>query len=122
MEWLHRNYQVEACWGVSTPCTDLMDFWKNSEEASAALRENDGSDPVVVYSCARKVDDLYYLPYIVEDRLVQGLRSGDGAAVETVLGLLQQENFVRRNLGRIQFQRFSRRIVEILAARMEVAA
>lgn len=122
VEWLHRNYQVEACWGVSTPCTDLMDFWKNSEEASAALRENDGSDPVVVYSCARKVDDLYYLPYIVEDRLVQGLRSGDGAAVETVLGLLQQENFVRRNLGRIQFQRFSRRIVEILAARMEVAA
>lgn len=118
--WLRSKYNVEARWGVGTPCDDLMQFWKSSEEAGSALNDVD-LEPVQVYDGNRAAHDSYYFPYAVEDRLVQGLRAGDLEVVSNALALVQQENFVRRSLSRAQFQKVNRRIMDILSAQMGVS-
>ena len=116
VSWLRNGYQVESHWGVGSPCRDLTQFWRSAEEAVAALNCDIPEDAVCVYSSHLSADDAYYFPYTVEERLYRELCAGNVQGVEDTLGLLQQENFVRRNLNRIQFRRLNNRITEILTA------
>lgn len=117
--WLRNGYQVDSRWGVGSPCCDLTQFWRSAEEATAALYCNSPDDPVCEYSSHLAADEAYYFPYSVEERLSRALNAGDEKAVEDTLDLLQRENFVRRNLSRVQFRRLHGRIAEILAAQLQ---
>lgn len=117
--WLRDGYQVDARWGVGSPCHDLTQFWRSAEEATAALYCNSPDDSVCEYSEQRTADEAYYFPYTVEERLSRALRAGDEQAVEDTLDLLQRENFVRRSLNRPQFRRLHGRIAEILTAQLQ---
>jgi AraC-like DNA-binding protein len=119
--WLRNSYHVDARWGVGTPTDDLMHFWKSYEEAAAALSNSTSESAVCLYTCDLAADDLYYFPYAAEEHLVEGLRAGDTDAVEAVLGLLQQENFVRRSLSRSQFHKLNRRLMDILSPKVGTA-
>ncbi len=116
MEWLKEAHHVDSCWGISTICRDLMNFWRNAQEAQDALREAGRREPVLLYSEAKGQDKSFYLPYSMEEHLAQGLRSGDFEQVGQTLDMLREENLLRRKLDRGQFLKLSRRISDILAA------
>lgn len=115
-EWLKEAHHVDSCWGISTICRDLMNFWRNAQEAQDALLEAGRQDPVLLYSEAKGQDKSFYLPYSMEEHLAQGLRSGDFEQVGQTLDMLREENLLRRKLDRGQFLKLSRRISDILAA------
>lgn len=122
LQWLEDEYQINACWGVGTPCNDLMLFWKSAEEANAMLELEGTTSKVRLYVDAPSIQDPYYLPYTIEDRLVQGIRTGDQSEVESALQIIYTENFVHRSLDHKQFQKLGARIADILseqAHRME---
>ena len=115
-EWLKEAHHVDSCWGISTICRDLMNFWRNAQEAQDALLEAGRREPVLLYGEAKGQDKSFYLPYSMEEHLAQGLRSGDFEQVGQTLDMLREENLLRRKLDRGQFLKLSRRISDILAA------
>lgn len=115
-EWLKEVHHVDSCWGISTICRDLMNFWRNAQEAQDALQDAGRREPVLLYGEAKGQDKSFYLPYSMEEHLAQGLRSGDFEQVGQTLDMLREENLLRRKLDRGQFLKLSRRISDILAA------
>lgn len=115
-EWLKEAHHVDSCWGISTICRELMNFWRNAQEAQDALLEAGRREPVLLYGEAKGQDKSFYLPYSMEEHLAQGLRSGDFEQVGQTLDMLREENLLRRKLDRGQFLKLSRRISDILAA------
>ena len=115
-EWLKEAHHVDSCWGISTICRDLMNFWRNAQEAQDALLEAGRRELVLLYGEAKGQDKSFYLPYSMEEHLAQGLRSGDFEQVGQTLDMLREENLLRRKLDRGQFLKLSRRISDILAA------
>ena len=115
--WLRSVWNADGYWGIGSPCNDLMYFWKSTEEADAALdAQEDGPGRVIrLYSEIHRQDDSYYLPYSIEERLVQSLRAGDFKTAESVLHLIQTENFVYRSLGRRQLLKLNHALCEIIA-------
>ena len=114
-EWLKEVHHVDSCWGISTICRDLMNFWRNAQEAQDALQEAGRREPVLLYGEAKGQDKSFYLPYSMEEHLAQGLHSGDFEQVGQTLDMLREENLLRRKLDRGQFLKLSRRISDILA-------
>ena len=116
LNWLKDLYHVDSYWGISTVCHDLMHFWRNGEEAYAALQYARQNEPVLIYSEIKDKDSSFYLPYSMEEHLAQGLRSGDFEQVGQAVDMLREENIQCRKLDRKQFLKLSRRISDILAA------
>lgn len=113
--WLKEEMHVDACWGVGTPCKDLLAFWKSAEEAYTALTHNEKEKAVCMYANMPYRDDMYYLPYSVEDYFAKALKSGDRKAVQEVLWMIKEENFERRDISRKQFMKLNQGICDILA-------
>lgn len=114
--WLRKEYQVDSCWGVGSPCMDLMYFWKSTEEANTALAENRAETAVLCYSqLDHAEDDSYSLPYSVQEYLMQGLRTGDIRVAEDAMEMIRNENCVRRYITRRQFLKLNHEICELLA-------
>ena len=113
--WLSEKYHADACWGVGTPCKDLMLFWKSAEEAYSALTHNEKEEPVCLYSDTLVQEETCYMPYSMEEYLVNGLRGGDGRTVADVLSMIREENFVRRRISHRQFIKLNHNICELLA-------
>lgn len=112
--WLKEKYHVLSRWGVSRPCDDLLQFWRSAEEAGEALNSINDFTEVALYDYTYPATDAYYLPYTVEDRFVQNMRTGNTKELQAVLNLLKLENCERRQLSRNQFLRLSQRIMDIL--------
>ena len=112
---LRQIHRAESCWGISSKCCDLMNFWRNGEEALAAMNYAVDRAPVLCYHEVEAKDQALYLPYSAEERLAQGLRSGDSAQVEQTLEMLREENVRKRRLDRRQLSRLSQRLVDIAA-------
>lgn len=114
VHWLECESNIGICWGVGTPCDDLMQFWKSAEEANAMLDMEGVSSKVRLYLDAPGERDPYYLPYSVEESLVQGLRTGNSDKVNHSMELIQEENLIRRTLNQKQLQKLNHRIASIL--------
>ena len=113
-EWLEDAQRASACWGVGTPCGDLTRFWKSAEEAASMLELEGTAVKVRLYVDAPSSNDPYFLPYALEDRLVQAIRSGDRGEMEAVLDIIRSENVSQRSLNSKQFQKLNHRIASIL--------
>lgn len=118
--WLRSCFRADARWGVGSLCSDLMYFWKSAEEAMMALEADAPDSPVMFYSKIQNLGDSYYLPYTVEDHLMQGLRAGNETEVMRTLDMIEQENFVSRRVSHRQFLRLNRDICDILAEHMKL--
>lgn len=116
--WLREEQHVDACWGVGTPCKDLLAFWKSAEEAYTALTFDEKEQAVCLYANMLYHDEVYYLPYAVEDYLAKALKGGDRKAVQEVLQMIRKENFSRRNISRKQFMKLNQGICDILATQL----
>lgn len=114
-DWLNHEYSVETSWGLSSSCKNLMEIWRNCMEADLAMESCQDNRHVIEYTANLECEDAFYLPYIAEEKLMTGMRSGDWAAVENILNILYEENFVKRALDRARFIKFNRRMLELLA-------
>lgn len=113
--WLSGEYHADACWGVGAPRSDLMLFWKSAEEAYSALEYNEKGEAVCLYSETLFQENTCYIPYSIEEYLVNALRGGDSRTVTEVLQMIQEENFVRRDIGHRQFVKLNHNICELLS-------
>lgn len=114
--WLLSEYDVQSLWGVSTPCTNLLDIWKNCEEATTAMEHCRNGKHIQEYTPhLADVAELYF-PETAREKLNAALHSGDSVACETILDILERENFVTRKLSRNQFIRLNRYMTDILTA------
>lgn len=118
--WLRSCCRADARWGVGSLCRDLMYFWKSAEEAMTALESEESENIVTFYSKIQNLGDSYYLPYTVEEHLMQGLRAGNETEVINTLEMIEQENFVCRKISHRQFLRLNRDICDILAEHMKL--
>jgi len=113
-EWLQRECQVEASWGIGGTCCDLLLIWRAMEEAGIALENCTQSSPVVCYSPELADSGEYYLPVIAEEKLKSCLRSGQWQETKEILALLESENCVNRHLRRAQFIKLSQKLMDVL--------
>jgi AraC-like DNA-binding protein/predicted NAD-dependent protein-ADP-ribosyltransferase YbiA (DUF1768 family) len=114
-EWLVEEYNVETNWGISNVCKNLLDIWKNCEEAAIAMQACRDKRHIMEYSYGLENTEEFYFPYIVEEKMVTGMKSGDWTAVEGMLKILAEENFAHRHLDRSRFIKFHRRMTELLS-------
>lgn len=118
-QWLLSEYCVETSWGISTVCKNLLDIWKNCEEATLAMENCQDDEHIIEYSIGLEKADEFYFPYIVEEKIIAGLKSGSIFAVNNMLKLLKEENFTNRFLDRPRFIKFNRRMLELLSNHIE---
>lgn len=117
--WLEEESHIQVCWGVGTPCDDLMQFWRSAEEANSMLEFDGSTSSVRLYLDAPSVKDPYFLPYSIEDALVQGLRTGNLSEVHQSMERIRTENLSRRTLTAKQLQKLNSRISTILRDQIE---
>lgn len=111
---MRSEYHADCCWGIGSPCTDLMYFWKSAEEANEAVAAGD-QQSICFYAEMKARDRTCYLPYSVEEHLIQSLRTGDEAAARQTMDIIRHENVDIRAINRKQFLTLNRRITDILA-------
>lgn len=114
--WLSTEYEVESFWGISTPCVSLLDIWKNCEEASTAMEHCSNEKHIQEYSRHLEDQAELYFPETAREKLSASLKSGDNAACETIIDILEEENFTNRNLSRNQFIHLNRYLTDILTS------
>lgn len=114
VHWLETESGVEIHWGVGTPCDDLMQFWKSAEEANAMIELEGDVGNVRLYLDAPSENDPYFLPYSIEESLVQGLRTGNLNEVTQSMQRIEAENLQHRTLTLKQLQKLNSRISTIL--------
>ena len=114
-QWLISEYCVESSWGISTICNNLLEIWKNCQESTLAMESCQDNEHIIEYSIGLEKADEFYFPYIVEEKIMAGIKSGSILAVEHMLKILKEENFVNRFLDRPRFIKFNRRMIELLS-------
>jgi len=113
-EWMMRECQVGASWGIGEPCRDLTLIWRSLEEARIALEHVSQLCPVVRYNASLADTGEYYLPQVAAEKLADAIRSGQKRETEELLNLLERENCINRHLNRSQFLKLSRELLDIL--------
>lgn len=113
-KWLSSAYQVETRWGISHLSEDLMLLWKSAEEAKLSLGHCNNEHPIIEYSI--ELENIYdfYFPEIAQERLKDGICSGNMSEVESVLAVIKKENLSRR-LARAKFLKLNRKITDLLS-------
>ncbi len=114
--WLFSEYEVESFWGISAPCTNLLDIWKNCEEAYTAMEHCNGEKHIQQYHPNLANQAELYFPETAREKLSAALKSGDSTSCETILDILENENFTNRTLNRNQFIRLNRYITDIFTS------
>ncbi len=114
--WLSTEYNVESFWGVGSPCTNLLDIWKNCEEAHTAMEHCHSEKHIQEYGSHLENQAALYFPETAREKLSASLKSGDSASCKTILNILENENFINRNLSRNQFIHLNRYITDILTS------
>jgi AraC-like DNA-binding protein len=113
-QWLLLEYNMETNWGIGNVCEDLMLLWKASEESIVALNHCSTQSPIVEYSS--DLDNIleYYFPDIAQEMLVDCILSGHMEKAEEILGILEKENCINRNLSRSQFMKLNRKVLDMI--------
>ena len=113
-DWMQKECQVEASWGIGGTCYDLLLIWRSMEEARIALENCTQQNPVVCYRTELINSDEYYLPVIAEEKLKNCLHSGQWQEAKDILALLETENCVNRHLHRSQFIKLNQKLMDVL--------
>lgn len=114
--WLSVEYDVESFWGISTPCSNLLDIWKNCEEASTALEHCHSEKHILEYNTHLEDQGELYFPETAKEKLSASLKSGDRISCATIIDILEKENFINRSLSRNQFIHLNRYLTDILTS------
>lgn len=113
-EWVKEECHVEIISGIGGTCNNLLLIWRSMEEARTALENCTRENPVLSYKAELVKSNEYYFPKIAEDKLEEGIRSGQWQETKDILALLETENCVNRKLHRPQFIKLNQKFMDIL--------
>lgn len=113
-EWVAEECHIEITSGIGGTCNNLLLIWRSMEEARIALENCTRENPVLSYRAELIKSDEYYFPSIAEEKLEEGLRTGQWQETKDILALLELENCVNRKLNRAQFIKLNQKFMEIL--------
>lgn len=112
--WLMEAHSIESEWGISSECRNIMNLWKYCEEAETARDRCKEELHVMEYSADFVDKQAYYFPDVAEERIYNGICSGDMAAVNDSLEILEKENFINRKLNRKNLLQLNIRLIRML--------
>lgn len=93
------NYNMSIFIGMSGYCQTATDLWRGYEQACTALTYAWGNNMIVWYDKIRSLNDHYYYPLEMEQRLLSLCSTGDSEQVGKCMDILYQENFLHRKLS-----------------------
>lgn len=93
-----REYSVDSAWGISCICKNILDIWRACEEARVA-NLNYENQRVTKYSKELDEKDEIYYPELFQEKIINSLRAGDMTNIESLIDILENENFNRRNIS-----------------------
>ncbi|OOM78784.1 HTH-type transcriptional regulator YesS [Clostridium puniceum] len=97
-ELMLKEYSVDTAWGISCICKNILDIWRACEEAKVA-NLNYEKQRVTKYS--KELDDkeeMYY-PELFQEKIINSIRAADISNLDSLIDILQKENFNRRNIS-----------------------
>lgn len=110
------EYNIYPVWGMGNICTDLLELWRSTEEAKAALKSIQGKDQVsfVHYNEVAKEKTDFYYPDLYEDRLRKSVKAGDLYHIHKLLELSKKENFEIRKISRNMFLKLNVKFINTI--------
>jgi AraC-like DNA-binding protein len=93
-----KKYSVDSAWGISCICKNILDIWRACEEARVA-NLNYENQRVTKYS--KELDEKYeiYYPELFQEKVINSVRAGDMTNIDSLIDILENENFNRRNIS-----------------------
>lgn len=99
-QWLRNTFSTESDWGISRSCDNVMNIWKYCEEAETARSHCSLEQHITEYHAGFEDKQTFYFPEIAQEKLRNGIHSGDNEIVLNILKILEEENFKNRRLNR----------------------
>lgn len=99
-QWLRITFSTESDWGISRPCENIMNIWKYCEEAETAREHCEPEQHIAEYQIGFEDKYTFYFPDVAQEKLENGIYSGDNEIVGNILKILEEENFKNRRLSR----------------------
>lgn len=93
-----KEYSVDSAWGISCICKNILDIWRACEEAKVA-NLNYEKQRVTKYSKELDEKDEIYYPELFQEKIVNSIRATDVTNIDSLIDMLQNENFNRRNIS-----------------------
>lgn len=93
-----REYSVDSAWGISCICKNILDIWRACEEAKVA-NLNYEKQRVTKYSKELDEKDEIYYPELFQEKIINSVRAGDMTNIDSLIDILENENFNRRNIS-----------------------
>lgn len=109
-----KEYTVDTAWGISCICKNILDIWRACEEAKTASI-NWKHQRVTKYTkeLGEKDEEIYY-PELIQEKIINSVKAADISNVDSLLDLLERENFYRRNISREMMLTLDDRIMMML--------
>lgn len=117
---IFREYSVDSAWGISCICNNILDIWRACEEAKVA-NLNYNTQRVTKYS--KELDDkeeIYY-PELFQEKIINSIRATDISNIDSLIEMLQTENFSRREIGRKMMLELHNRIMLTLSSNFSLS-
>jgi AraC-like DNA-binding protein len=97
-ELMLKEYSVDSAWGISCICKNILDIWRACEEARVA-NLNYEKQRVTKYSKELDEQDEMYYPELFQEKIINNVRAGDMTNINSLIDILENENFNRRNIS-----------------------
>lgn len=117
---LLNEYSVDSSWGISCMCNNILDIWRACEEAKVA-NANSKEQRVTKYSKELGQKDEMYYPEPVQEKLVNSIKVADISNINSLIDMLQNENFIKRNIGINIMQKLHDRISLTLSSNFNLS-
>ena len=113
-QWLRNTFSTESDWGISRSCENIMNIWKYCEEAEIARDHCEPEQHIAEYQIGFEDKYTFYFPEIAQEKLENGIYSGDNEVVGNILKILEEENFKNRRLSRNSVIKLNSKVTNFL--------
>lgn len=119
-ELMLREYSVDSAWGISCICKNILDIWRACEEAKVA-NLNYEKQRVTKYSKELDEKDEIYYPELFQEKIINSVRAGDMANIDSLIDILENENFNRRNISEDMMLELHNRIMLTISSNFDLS-
>jgi len=94
-----KEYSVDSTWGISNICNNILELWRASEEAKVATI-NCKDQSILKYSKELEEKNEMYYPELFQEKIINSIRAMDTSNVDSLIDILQTENYSKRKISR----------------------
>ncbi|WP_160692320.1 helix-turn-helix domain-containing protein [Clostridium sp. C2-6-12] len=114
-ELMLKEYSVDSAWGISCICKNILDIWRACEEAKVASL-NYEKQRVTKYSKELDEKDEIYYPELFQEKIINSVRAADMNNIDSLIDILENENFSRRNISGNMMLELHNRIMSTISS------